>query len=1755
MTTQTIDVGENHYVNSTAPNTWQALTSTVHTSSQLWTFYKFTLPPAPAGEVLQSATLVLRTTTAATAGSVDAEPIFLNNPATWSESTVTWNTKPTSGALVGTIPANQPIDTQFSVPLDITQIAPLSGGDMGLTTSGASTDSLQIWSSRTAVTAYRPDLVLVYGPSSFSADFSGTGTLTAAVQGVATGLTFRPKADADALAPGPAISSTIGLATTLVGTTTFIAPSANPTQYAWRGASGFAAGPTGSTTVWAPNSRYGYGWDSPPVWGIEFVLTGTQVELSYQAASSVYSCFRIKVDGQRVTDLPIMTSSLAVAPTGGQRFMLKLTFTTSATRRVTVEGGYLPFGGMYTPVGSTVSAPPPFSTRLIVQGDSIVASSAKTTGLGNGTWVPRFANYCGADDPWNVGVGGTGFLNATPTTFINRMADLNHAPNAIIYFGGVNDRTANMTSLQAAAKAVFDAGLAQQPQAEQYVWGCWAQTYPAQAATIAVDNALQAAAAQSGLPFASPVTGNCYNAAGALIDTYEPLVRSTTDVNNFIVVAGDTDVLHPNDAGNVRIAEWGREVTLIMSGSLTVSPYTAAFSGTGTLTAQVVSSTPPTVPQNQIVKSLQTFTINASTTGSADVWEIEQTAGPTVPINGGAGSWSVQAPSTWGGTSLSFRIRYLTNNTYSDYSTVTYTVKQHEWWVREGVTDFPYGFTPSVPAPVTPTSGLFFAVPQYTGDKLYMAHFYPPYPRRLSNVPADGVDLASSDYYNRNYLNPSPLTVAEQFSIPYGGELRTRPMPLTVVANGLWEADNARREIQDAKDATLDGFFCNITNISGANLLRCQQLRDMAVAEFPGFIVAPMLDTSTASSLNTAAPAAVAALIAGFANLSCTKYLPDGRMLIGSFQGDTQTVSWWTSLQTILLSTYNITIAVCGSYNTFQTAAEAHKTVLYAAGQWGYGADPNVQNTSTGLATEKAYAAARGLLDMRSIWMQDIRPFAGVFDEARNTEALIAAWIRAIQDDVPIIQLCTWSDLREGSAFYRTESRGRVGADISAWYASWWRTGTPPAILRDAAYLTHRQAPLSAVPTGPQTKTMQQWVPPITGGRNNVSALREMVEARVFLTSPATVRITSNGSSQDFAAPAGMNAYLKAAGLGQVKVEVIRGAVKPVDLTSPIVISNTWPNDHREYAAFGSIRGTGGQRASWPRFSDTTTPVTGATPWLPFEMPTTEALLSAASARNIVITTHPMGGSWVTPQQTAVDTDADYTDKTYLYYPPDNRTATGVTSSGTTLTHTGTFLVDGNVLFFTNVGGATGITVNTVYFVINKTANTFQLSTTSGGVTPITVGTGTGMAFTWGVASRAGAEWDRLRYALKAASNHNAANPTKPFYIIPWILSLTSITGAAGETAAVAGTTLGDLLSGLIKDPVYAGGFYRRNNRVLLMPYSANSATGAAPGNTTTGVQFYTTLDNRMAANGTPIDIWHTFQSGWQTYTDGFEAISAAMGHFGSRDYNTTAGENSSYRQTRTWLQTTKGYTYRNQAAPLMAYNAPISNQAFVPRGTATQVGGNGIMWESGGTLNLVNSCQSAIDQLDPNGLNIININTWNDFAEGSHVCPSQRNGFNWLDLWSWYMVRLVTGSFPTITREGIYLTHRRQLTSGVTYSSVQKKFVVAAGTPGTGGTYTGTTWINILDCTVFLTSAATVEVTSGSNAPVSFSLTAGRNRIQVPLANGTQSARIVRAGTAVVSYTSPLPVSATQLVQDLTEYTGGSLRLASPGPIPVVPN
>ncbi|MET7759740.1 DUF5309 family protein [Streptomyces sp. NPDC005389] len=74
-------------------------------------------------------------------------------------------------------------------------------------------------------------------------------------------------------------------------------------------------------------------------------------------------------------------------------------------------------------------------------------------------------------------------------------------------------------------------------------------------------------------------------------------------------------------------------------------------------------------------------------------------------------------------------------------------------------------------------------------------------------------------------------------------------------------------------------------------------------------------------------------------------------------------------------------------------------------------------------------------------------------------------------------------------------------------------------------------------------------------------------------------------------------------------------------------------------------------------------------------------------------------------------------------------TTTGATSATDTITANGHGLVDGDKIVFTSTGAATGIVAGRTYYVDAIDANTFKVSTSSGGAA-ITLGTATGIAYT-----------------------------------------------------------------------------------------------------------------------------------------------------------------------------------------------------------------------------------------------------------------------------------------------------------------------------------------------------------------------------------------------------------------------------------------
>ncbi|WP_051812305.1 DUF7594 domain-containing protein [Streptomyces sp. NRRL S-340] len=164
-TVQTVPATADTYVNAGAAGTAYGTSTSlaVRGSAAYETYLRFELPPAPAGTVLKSARLAVKTTTLSSAGSTDDVSVL---PVTgdWTEAGTTFATRPAvSQTVLGTLSGAADASTPYSAALDTSALSPSLGGtyDMALTSTG--TDALWLWSREASAAENTPQLVLTFG--------------------------------------------------------------------------------------------------------------------------------------------------------------------------------------------------------------------------------------------------------------------------------------------------------------------------------------------------------------------------------------------------------------------------------------------------------------------------------------------------------------------------------------------------------------------------------------------------------------------------------------------------------------------------------------------------------------------------------------------------------------------------------------------------------------------------------------------------------------------------------------------------------------------------------------------------------------------------------------------------------------------------------------------------------------------------------------------------------------------------------------------------------------------------------------------------------------------------------------------------------------------------------------------------------------------------------------------------------------------------------------------------------------------------------------------------------------------------------------------------------------------------------------------------------------------------------------------------------------------------------------------------------
>ncbi|MFD3456516.1 LamG-like jellyroll fold domain-containing protein [Streptomyces sp. NPDC058691] len=161
----TVAAGEDTYVNAGAPssNFGTSGSLAVRGSSAYVTYLRFALPSAPAGTVLKSATLRVRTNSDPTAGSADSQNVVPVTGA-WTETGATYAGRPAlSSTVLGTLSGATASQTTYTAALSATGLSGALSGSLDLALTSGGTDALWLWSSEAAGTGNHPELVLTFG--------------------------------------------------------------------------------------------------------------------------------------------------------------------------------------------------------------------------------------------------------------------------------------------------------------------------------------------------------------------------------------------------------------------------------------------------------------------------------------------------------------------------------------------------------------------------------------------------------------------------------------------------------------------------------------------------------------------------------------------------------------------------------------------------------------------------------------------------------------------------------------------------------------------------------------------------------------------------------------------------------------------------------------------------------------------------------------------------------------------------------------------------------------------------------------------------------------------------------------------------------------------------------------------------------------------------------------------------------------------------------------------------------------------------------------------------------------------------------------------------------------------------------------------------------------------------------------------------------------------------------------------------------
>jgi hypothetical protein len=370
-----------------------------------------------------------------------------------------------------------------------------------------------------------------------------------------------------------------------------------------------------------------------------------------------------------------------------------------------------------------------------------------------------------------------------------------------------------------------------------------------------------------------------------------------------------------------------------------------------------------------------------------------------------------------------------------------------------------------------------------------------------------------------------------------GGFTRERPLTPVPWKSPYWREINAAVDIIRAQLVGIDGFGVDLTQIELPRAPdQVKVIYDCAAAIAPDFRLVLEPDGDI---LKLAAPSQMASMLQKLASHPNIFRLPDGRVLLVPFGPNGESPEYWQDVVRRLeqggerIAFIPDLVGLIGNSDRFAP-------ISAGMSYWG-SRDPT---TADSPLIRKAIEAARtnGKIWMQPVTPQDARPKSMILWEAENTTLFRDLWGQAANFKAQYVHIITWNAYAESTEIAPSSGTQFLFYDLTAYYIAWFKTGSPPSILADAIYYSHR------------TEIFNLDDPRSTGElmfRNlGKTPVRNRIEMLAMLTAPATLEIDIAGHREIRSVSAGLRILETDAKLGRPVFRIIRSGTVVVEKES-----------------------------------------------------------------------------------------------------------------------------------------------------------------------------------------------------------------------------------------------------------------------------------------------------------------------------------------------------------------------------------------------------------------------------------------------------------------------------------------------------------------------------------------------------------------------------------------------------------------------------